>query len=181
MIHTPLPMLGFCAWSGTGKTTLLGQLIPLLRAQGLRIGVIKHAHHGFDLDRPGKDSWTLRKAGSVQTIVASRRRVACILERGEDADEPSLEELIGIVDPQRLDLLLVEGFKQAVFPKIELHRPSMGRPLLCGRMPQIIAVASDTPINLPRPLPLLDLNDHRALCRFVTDYCNDEALRQVAR
>ncbi len=176
MIRCPVPLLGFCAWSGTGKTTLLKRLIPLLREQGLRIAVLKHAHHGFDLDRPGKDSWELRKAGAEQTLVASRRRIALIRET-EREREPLLEELLPLLDFERLDLVLVEGFKQAVFPKIELHRPQRGRPLMCGQLPHIIAVASDRPVDLPRPLPLLDLNQPEAIRDFVLDFCNDEALR----
>jgi molybdopterin-guanine dinucleotide biosynthesis protein B len=176
MIRCPVPLLGFCAWSGTGKTTLLTRLIPLLRAQQLRIAVIKHAHHGFDIDQPGKDSWILRKAGAEQTIVASRKRIALIHERPGD-QEPTLAELLGRLDLESIDLVLVEGFKQEIFPKIELHRPSMQRPLLCGRMRHIIAVASDQPLNLPRPLPLLALNQPGEIADFIRNFCDDEQLR----
>ncbi len=177
MIRSPVPLLGFCAWSGTGKTTLLTALIPLLREQGLRLGVLKHAHHGFDIDRPGKDSWRLRKAGAEQMLVASRNRIALIRERTADSGEPALDELLEMLEMDRLDLVLVEGFKHEVFPKIELHRPSMQRPLLCGRLRHIIAVAGDEPLSLPRPLPLLDLNRPQDIVDFILDFCNDEQLR----
>jgi len=176
MIRCPVPLLGFCAWSGTGKTTLLTRLIPLLRAQRLRIAVLKHAHHGFDIDQPGKDSWALRKAGAEQTIVASRRRIALIHERSGD-EEPRLAELLDRLDLRSIDLVLVEGFKQEIFPKIELHRPSMQRPLLCGRMRHIIAVAADEPLDLPRPLPLLALNQPAEIADFIRSFCDDEQLR----
>lgn len=177
MIRCRLPLLGFCAWSGTGKTTLLRQLIPRLCEQGLRTAVIKHAHDGFDLDRPGKDSWELRKAGATQTLVASRRRIAMIHERPEPAGEPRLQELLDMLDPGQLDLVMVEGFKNEVFAKIELHRPSLQRPLLCGERPHIIAVASDQPIELPRPLPLMDLNQPQQVIDFILQFCDDAAAR----
>ena len=179
MIRCPIPLMGFCAWSGTGKTTVLKAVIPMLRKEGLRVAVVKHAHHDFDLDQPGKDSWELRKAGALQTLVASRRRIALIEEREAPADneEPTLVELLEMLDPRRLDLVLVEGFKNEVFPKIELHRPSLGRPLLCGQRNHIIAVASDEPVSLPRPLPQLDLNRPDELVDFILDFCNDEALK----
>ncbi len=170
MIDSPLPVLGLCAWSGTGKTTLLTRLLPLLQQAGLRVAVVKHAHHSFEVDQPGKDSWALRHAGAAQTLVASRRRAALITEFDPPHGEPPLRELLPMLDPARLDLILVEGFKREVFPKIELHRPALGRPLLCGRLPHIIAVASDAPLRLPRPLPLLDLNDPAAIAGFIIGF-----------
>lgn len=177
MIDFPLPLLGFCAWSGTGKTTLLRELIPLLRGRGLRVGVIKHAHHAFDIDQPGKDSWVLRHAGATQTLVASSRRAALITEYDDDRSEPDLAASLAMLDRQALDLVLVEGFKHEAFPKIELHRPEMGRPLICGETPHIVAVASDRKLDLPRPLPLLDLNQPAQLADFVIDFCNNESSR----
>lgn len=123
-----LPLLGFAAWSGTGKTTLLEQLIPLLVDRGLRIGVLKHAHHDFDIDQPGKDSYRLRKAGAQQMMVASRRRHARIIET--ELAEADFRQLLASFDQTELDLLLVEGFKHEHFPKIELHRAEIGKPLL---------------------------------------------------
>ena len=163
----PIPVLGLCAFSGTGKTTLLTALLPLLRARGMRVAVIKHAHHSFDLDYPGKDSYELRKAGAVQTLVASRQRVALIREYEPERAEPSLADARALVDPTGMDLVLVEGFKREPLPKIELCRPSRGRPLMCGRDANIIAVASDGPVELPRDLPLLDLNSPAQIADFV--------------
>lgn len=167
MTRFELPLLGFCAWSGTGKTTLLSRLIPLLRERDLRLAVVKHAHHAFDIDHPGKDSWVLRQAGASQTLVASRRRTALIAECEAARDEPSLAECLAMLDTGRLDLVLVEGFKHEPFPKIELHRPAMQRPLFCSDLTDIVAVASDRPVDLPRPLPLLDLNDPAQIADFV--------------
>ncbi|MFQ2270376.1 bifunctional molybdopterin-guanine dinucleotide biosynthesis adaptor protein MobB/molybdopterin molybdotransferase MoeA [Aeromonas enteropelogenes] len=161
-----LPLLGFAAWSGTGKTTLLEQLIPLLVARGLRLGVLKHAHHDFDIDQPGKDSHRLRKAGANQMMVASRRRHARIIET--ELAEADFRELLASFDQTSLDLLLVEGFKHEHFPKIELHRAAIGKPLLFPDDRDIIAVASDQPTNTT--LPRLDINDLDAIADFVCDY-----------
>jgi molybdopterin-guanine dinucleotide biosynthesis protein MobB len=168
MIDFPLPVIGFSAYSGTGKTTLLTQLLPVLRKQGQRIAVIKHAHHQFDIDRPGKDSHELRKAGATETLVASRRRMALVTEFEQDHPEPTLEELLTALDPERLDLVLVEGFKNAAIPKIELHRPALGKPLLCLQDPKIIAIATDEEIaGAPSGLPLLNINDPHEIVRFI--------------
>lgn len=161
-----LPLLGFAAWSGTGKTTLLEQLIPLLVARGLRLGVLKHAHHDFDIDQPGKDSHRLRKAGANQMMVASRRRHARIIET--ELAEADFRELLASFDQTCLDLLLVEGFKHEHFPKIELHRAAIGKPLLFPDDRDIIAVASDQPTDTT--LPRLDINDLDAIADFVCDY-----------
>jgi molybdopterin-guanine dinucleotide biosynthesis protein B len=157
MINYSLPILGFCAFSGTGKTSLLKQLLPLLKLKGLRLGIVKHAHHQFDIDQPGKDSYELRQAGATQMLVASHKRLAWVKELSENQPEPGLEETLQILDPDDLDLVLVEGFKQESFPKIELHRPSMGKPLLYSTMPGIIAIATDTPLTDP-DIHLLQLN-----------------------
>jgi molybdopterin-guanine dinucleotide biosynthesis protein B len=171
MIQFALPLLGFCAFSGTGKTTLLKQLLPILRASGLHIGVIKHAHHQFDIDHKHKDSYELRKAGAAQMLIASRRRMALITEFESDHGEPTLEETLEALDAELLDLVLVEGFKHEQFPKIELHRPGMGKPLLCAADPSVIAVATDAPL-FPSPihLPVLDLNDIIGISDFILNY-----------
>jgi molybdopterin-guanine dinucleotide biosynthesis protein B len=171
MIDYPLPLIGFSAFSGTGKTTLLKRLLPLLRAQGLRIAVIKHAHHHFDIDHPGKDSHELRKAGANQMLIASRRRVALVTEFDEDQSEPALDELLAALDPNKLDLVLVEGFKRAPFPKIELHRPALGKPLLCLDDPQIIAIATDGEIAAaPANLPRLNINDPQEIAGYIQQW-----------
>lgn len=160
------PVLGFAAFSGTGKTTLLTQIIPLLRAEGIRVGLIKHAHHDFDIDKPGKDSYELRKAGAAQVLVASSQRWALMVETANQP-EAQLDELLSRLDQTALDLILVEGFRHVSFTKIELHRPALGHPLLCVTDNSIIAVASDAPLELPRQLPLLDINNPAAIARFI--------------
>ena len=160
---SPLPLLGFVAWSGTGKTTLLERLIPLLGQRGLRLGVLKHTHHHFDMDKPGKDSHRLRQAGASQMMVASRRRHARIIET--ELAEADFRQLLASFDQRSLDLLLVEGFKHEHFPKIELHRAAIGKPLLFPLDRDIIAVASDQPTETA--LPRLDINDLEAIADFI--------------
>src|SRR5215471_4438557 len=141
-------IFGLTGWSGSGKTTLLAALIPELVARGLSVSTIKHAHHEFDVDRPGKDSWRHREAGANEVMVASSRRWALMHElRGEA--EPPLEELMTKMSPA--DLLLVEGFKFDRHPKIEVHRPSVGKPLLFPDDPRIVAIASDEMLDVPLP------------------------------
>jgi molybdopterin molybdotransferase len=242
-----IPRLGFAAWSGAGKTTLLVQVLPLLRAGGLRLAMLKHAHHAFDIDKPGKDSYELRKAGAEQMLVVSSQRLALMVENPHqanvpptltpplsptltpstpstpanpatpatpviippatvsgtpsetpsetpsgipsgippgipstltDAPEPSpstptpvLETLLRYFDPTRTDLILVEGFKHAHFPKIEIHRPALGKPLLCLEDPDIIAVATDTAeLELPDRVRRLPLNQPEVVARFIGEY-----------
>lgn len=168
-LHHPLPLIGFCAFSGTGKTTLLTKLLPLLREQGLRVAVVKHAHHAFEMDHPGKDSYELRKSGADCCVVVSRKRVAVLEEFREERPEPRLADALNNIDPQRFDLVVVEGFKHEPYPKIELHRPSLGRPLLCSGDGNVIAVASDAPLVMTRDVPLLDLNDPAGIRDFVLE------------
>ncbi|MCK5366068.1 MAG: molybdopterin-guanine dinucleotide biosynthesis protein B [Gammaproteobacteria bacterium] len=164
-----LPIVGFAAFSGTGKTTLLKELLPLLRARGLRVGVVKHAHHTFELDHPGKDSYELRKSGAAQMLIASRSRWALVVERTRDR-EPRLDEVLLELDQAALDLILVEGFKDEQFAKIELHRPSLRQPLLFPDDDAIIAIASDTPLDDTGRLPQLDLNRPEEIAAFIIDY-----------
>ena len=161
------PLLGFCAYgSGAGKTTLLTRLIPMLSSHGLRISVIKHAHHTFDIDHPGKDSFRLREAGAVQMLLGSRRRWALMTELTDDTRvEPSLAELRTHIDDTLTDLILVEGFKHEAIPKIEIHRPALNQPLLADQDENIIAVASDGPVATS--LPALNLNDATAIAAFI--------------
>lgn len=169
MASTPtfdIPLLGFCAsTSGMGKTTLLTRLIPQLTDRGLRVSIIKHAHHSFDVDHPGKDSYRLRAAGAVQTLLGSRRRWALMTELAPIAGEPDLATLAAKLDPGLADIVLVEGFKGATIPKIEIHRPALGAPLLAASDSGIIAVASNAPVATT--LPLLDLDDPAAIADFV--------------
>jgi molybdopterin-guanine dinucleotide biosynthesis protein B len=164
-----LPIVGFAAFSGTGKTTLLKELLALLNERGLRVGVVKHAHHSFEMDYPGKDSYELRKSGASQMLIASRNRWALVVERVRNR-EPLLDEVLLELDQAALDLILVEGFKDEHFPKIELHRPSLGRPLLFPRDDAIIAVATDAPLDRSHSLPQLDLNRPAEIAAFIIDY-----------
>jgi molybdopterin-guanine dinucleotide biosynthesis protein MobB len=164
------PLLGFAAYSGTGKTTLLKQLIPRLKAQGLRLGVIKHTHHQVDVDQPGKDSYILRKAGAGRVLLTSSRHWALMVDEAEPK-EPELAELLERLGIRKLDLVLVEGFRHLPFPKIELHRPSLGKPLLFPQDPSVIAIATDTPFNKETQLPRLDLNNLQEMSAFVQAYC----------
>ena len=164
-----LPMLGFCAWSGTGKTTLLRQLIPLLKQHGLRVSAIKHAHHHFDLDQPGKDSFELRKAGAEQTVICTTTRMALITEFASPEDEPELRQIVASLDPARTDLVLVEGYKDVNFPKIELHRQALGKPYLFEDDESVIALACDAAPPAGIEIPVLDLNDIDAMASFICD------------
>jgi len=161
------PVLGICAFSGTGKTTLLAKLLPLLRGQGLRLGVVKHAHHDFDIDHPGKDSHTLRESGACQIVIASAKCIASIEERPPRSPKPCLADALARINAANIDLVLAEGFKAETFPKIELHRPSLDKPLLCRQDNNIIAVASDTPMDLPDGVTALDLNDALGIATFI--------------
>lgn len=170
MIDYPIPLVGFCAFSGTGKTTLLTRLLPLLNNRGLRIGVVKHAHHRFDIDHPGKDSFELRLAGASQMLVASRKRMAWVKETQENRPEPVLEEALLALETEHLDLVLVEGFKQAAIPKIELYRASLGKPLMYPAMSNIIAIATDAPLaDKSISLPLLNLNQPVEIAEFIIE------------
>lgn len=164
-LHFDKPVLGFAAWSGTGKTSLLVRLLPLLRLQGLRVGMIKHAHHAFDIDTPGKDSYELRKAGANQVLVASDQRWA-LMGENETVADPDLDTLLSRLDSREIDLVLVEGFRHLAFDKIELHRPSLGKPLMFPQDDSIIAVASDTGIDTGG-LPLLNLNHVEEIGGFI--------------
>ena len=160
------PVLGFAAFSGTGKTTLLKQLLPLLNERGLKVAMIKHAHHSLDVDHKGKDSYELRKAGAEQMLVVSRSQVALIQDLKDGRREPSLQESLEMLNTQVLDLVLVEGFKQVSFPKIELHREGLNKPLLYPDDDNIIAFASEQkPENIN--IPWLDLNDIEQIAEFV--------------
>ena len=166
MLKSKIPVLGFAAYSGIGKTTLLKQLLPLLRGRGLRVGMIKHAHHDFDIDTPGKDSYELRKAGANEMLIASGKRWALMVDTEREGD-PVLQDMLNRLDQDSLDLVLVEGFKHEEFPKVELHRPSVGKPLIFPEDSKVIAVATDGELSQSTTLPLLDINDISAVAEFV--------------
>ena len=172
-INFPRPILGFVAFSGTGKTTLLERLIPLLRERGIRVALLKHAHHDFDIDTPGKDSYRLRKAGANQVMVASYRRWALVTELDETAPEPQLAQLLPHLDPTQFDLLLVEGFKHEAYPKIELQRRSLGKPDLYPNDATIIALACDE-TERDAPLPLLNINRPDSITEFILKWLAEQ-------
>ena len=158
-------VFGFAGFSGSGKTTLIERLIPLFVARGLRVSLVKHAHHTFDVDQPGKDSYRHRRAGATEVLVTSSRRWALMRElRGEA--EPSMEELIARMSP--CDLLLVEGFKRAAIPKLEVYREIVGEGALHPHDPHIVAVASDRPYQAP--LPVFDLDQPEAISEFILQH-----------
>ena len=161
-----MKVFGLAGWSGAGKTTLIEALIADLVALDLRVSTMKHAHHSFDLDIPGKDSHRHRTAGATEVMVVSAGRWAQIHELRGDP-EPGFEELAARLTP--VDLLLVEGFKRHSHPKLEVHRPSLGKPPLWPEDPEIVAVASDAPLA-GLGLPRFDLGHHRAIAQFILGY-----------
>jgi len=175
MIKSTKPILGFAAYSGTGKTTLLEKLIPHLKSLGINVGLIKHTHHKFDIDTPGKDSYRLRKAGADQTLVASGQRWALMVEEIPAKPEPVLNDLIPKLDQSTISLILVEGFKHEKIKKIELHRPALGKPLLAPNDPNIIAIATDN-LKLEQEneqlnsCPILDINNTEQIAHYILDY-----------
>lgn len=158
-----MKIFGFAGWSGSGKTTLVTKLIPELVGRGVRVSTIKHAHHSFDIDKPGKDSYEHRAAGATEVMVSSASRWALMHEIRGGA-EPSVEEMAARMTP--VDLLLIEGFKAYPHDKIEVYRESVGKPLLCPTEEHIVAVASDGPVP-QAGVPVLDLNDVPAIADFI--------------
>jgi molybdopterin-guanine dinucleotide biosynthesis protein B len=172
-------VFGLAGWSGSGKTTLLVRLVEELTADGYAVSTVKHAHHAFDVDTPGKDSHRHRLAGAREVMVSSANRWALMHElRG--ASEPTLDTLVAHMTP--VDLLLVEGFKNAAHDKLEIWRAAHGQPLRAPDDPHIVAVATDTPDTVA-PLvdvPVLDLDDAAAIARFIVDRCGLAAARQAS-
>ncbi|MDB5811280.1 MAG: molybdopterin-guanine dinucleotide biosynthesis protein [Betaproteobacteria bacterium] len=159
-----MKIFGIAGYSGSGKTTLIEKLIPLFTARGLKVSLLKHAHHTFDVDQPGKDSHRHRHAGCQEVLVSSSRRWALMHElRG--AHEPTLQELVGHISP--CDLLLIEGFKHEAIPKLEVYRSVVGESLLHPQDAHIVAVASDQKVETS--LPQFDLNDAKAIAAFIIE------------
>ena len=178
-MNFPIPVLGFAAFSGTGKTTLLVELLPLMKLQGLRVAMIKHAHHDFDIDKPGKDSFKLRKAGASQVLIASDKRYALMTEY-ENQAEPELGALIKKLDLDALDLVMVEGFRHLPFAKIELHRPSLGKRLIFPEDRSVVAIASDTTLETG-DLPLLNLNAAEEVAGFINRWLDNQGAKNAKR
>lgn len=161
-----MKVIGFSAWSGSGKTTLVERLLGRLRQDGCRVSVVKHAHHQFDIDHPGKDSYRHRKAGAFEVVIASNRRLAKIREF-ESPAEPNVHQLIAELCD--CDWVLVEGFKHADLLKIEVWRESIGKKVQYPDDPFVVAIATDSPSRLPVPtrLPVFDLDDIDAIATFL--------------
>lgn len=168
-----MKQFGLAGWSGAGKTTLMVKLLPELTGRGFTVSTVKHAHHSFDIDQPGKDSFRHRAAGATEVLIGSARRWALIHELRE-APEPDLDELFQRMAP--VDLVLVEGFKREGHDKLEIHRVANGKPLLAPDDPRIVAVASDQPIE-GLTLPRLDLDDVSAIADFILGHCGLGATR----
>lgn len=160
-------IIGLAGWSGSGKTTLVVRLIPELARRGLAVSTVKHAHHNFDIDKPGKDSFEHRRAGATEVLVSSANRWALMHEH-RGAPEPTVAELLARLSP--VDLVIVEGFKREAHDKIEVHRPSLGQPLMQPGDRAIRAVASDEPLA-GLPVPVLPLDDTAAIADFIVDWC----------
>ncbi|MGD0103183.1 MAG: molybdopterin-guanine dinucleotide biosynthesis protein B [Rhodopila sp.] len=156
-------VLGIVGWSGSGKTSLLTSILPLLRRTGLRVSTVKHTHHDFDMDRPGKDSFRHREAGAHEVLIASGARWALLHEL--EGPEPALSDLLQKLDP--VDLVLVEGYKTHPFPKLEVHRPSLGKPPIWTTMPDVIAVATDAELDVGNRA-MLPLSEPEAVAVWVT-------------
>lgn len=166
-----MQVFGLAGWSGSGKTTLLIRLLPVLIARGLTVSTVKHAHHAFTIDQPGKDSWRHREAGASEVIVASANRWALMHEH-RGAAEPPLSALLQHMSP--VDLVLVEGFKGETHAKLEVHRTIIGKPLLCKDDPSIVALASDVRLA-GLAIPVFALDDVSAIAAFILDHCRLKA------
>ena len=161
-----MKVIGFRGYSGSGKTTLVEQVVALMKASGLRVSVVKHAHHAFDIDHPGKDSWRHRQAGAFEVVIGSNRRLALIREYDAPAD-PTVHDLIRELSP--CDWVLVEGFKRDAVPKIEVWRASTGQSAEYAVDAQVVAICTDSAAELPAPteIPVLDINDPKAVVDFL--------------
>lgn len=161
-----MKIFGFAGWSGSGKTTLIERLIPALAGRGLKVSLIKHAHHSFDVDQPGKDSYRHRHAGCAEVLISSSTRWALMHEL-RDAPEPTLDELVAHVSP--CDLLLVEGFKRSPIPKLEVYRRENGKPRLHLDDEHIVAIATDQ--RFDTDLPQFGLDDSEGVAGFIVRHC----------
>ena len=162
-----MKVIGLAGWSGSGKTTLVVRLIPALVRRGLRVSTMKHAHHAFDVDKPGKDSYEHRTAGATEVMIGSAKRWALMHELRDEAEPDSVMLMRHMT---QVDLLIIEGWKAEGHEKIEIHRPAHGKPLIQPGDPNIVAVASDENLS-GLPVPRLDLNNVEAIADFIVDHC----------
>ncbi|MDA0990883.1 MAG: molybdopterin-guanine dinucleotide biosynthesis protein B [Verrucomicrobia bacterium] len=162
-----MKIFGLAGWSGSGKTSLLARLLPELTRGGRRVSTIKHAHHSFDVDQPGKDSYVHRQAGAHEVMVLSQNRWA-LMHENRGSKEPDLAQAVARMTD--VDLIVVEGFKSYPHPKLEVHRASLGKPLLYDGDDHIVAVASDGPLSTTK-IPVLDLDDTGAIAAFILQHC----------
>ena len=171
-------VMGLTGWSGSGKTTLLVEMVTLITSLGYSVSTVKHAHHAFDVDQPGKDSHRHRTAGATEVLVASANRWALMHELA-GAPEPDLDQLLSHMSP--VDLVLVEGYKHHAHDKIEVHRPSLGQPVIAPTEPSVIAIACDSPPAGAGDLGvvLLDLNDPAAIAQYILSVCGLDANRRA--
>ncbi|QNI03177.1 molybdopterin-guanine dinucleotide biosynthesis protein B [Halomonas sp. SH5A2] len=177
----PFPVLGITAWSGTGKTTLLEQLLPRLRAEGVQVAVIKHAHHRFDVDQPGKDSYKLRSAGATPMLIASSQRLA-LMQETPDGEEPDLNQLLAMVAVHEPDLVLVEGFKAWPLAKLVLYREGIGdAEILHSQGVEAVALQGASPVALSAATTQLALDDIDAITRWIIDWMAGQRLNDVSR
>lgn len=170
-----MKIFGLAGWSGAGKTSLMVRLLPELVGRGLSVSTMKHAHHEFDVDRPGKDSYEHRQAGATEVLVTSARRWALMHEL-RAAPEATVEELVAHMTP--VDLLLIEGFKRHAHDKLEVFRREVGKPLLCLEDERVVAVASDAPVPEAR-VPVIPLDDTVAVADFIVRHCGLARARKL--
>ena len=166
-------LIGFAAYSGTGKTTLIKQIVSILKKSNYRVSVIKHAHHNFDVDQPGKDSYEIRKSGAENMLISSSNRWA-LMHENHNNDELRLNDLLDLLGRTESDITLVEGFKAENFPKIELYREEISKDkgLLSNEDDNIVAVATDTNIKVKNSLITLDINNPSEIANFIINYLN---------
>ena len=166
-------LIGFAAYSGTGKTTLIKDIVMILKKSNYRVSVIKHAHHNFDIDQPGKDSYEIRKSGAENMLISSENRWA-LMHENMNNDELTLIDLINLLEKIKYDLILVEGFKAESFPKIELYRKevSKDRELLSSSDKNVVAIATEQKTKLETSLPVLDINNPQNIADFIINFLN---------
>ena len=166
-------LIGFAAYSGTGKTTLIQDVVMILKKSNYRVSVIKHAHHNFDIDQPGKDSYEIRKSGAENMLISSENRWA-LMHENMNNNELTLIDLINLLGKIKYDLILVEGFKAESFPKIELYRKevSKDRGLLSSSDKNVVAIATEQKTKLETSLPVLDINNPQNIADFIINFLN---------